>query len=129
MDFPPPVPIELRTNRGMNAREHPMARHARVKRERKVVSAALRGKPKPPLPCTVLLLRLAPSVGLDDDNLVGALKSVRDAVAAWLKVDDSRRETVRYRYAQACGPWGVRIMFEPPGPGAQLRLDTVEVGQ
>jgi hypothetical protein len=123
MDYPPPVPVWLKTNRGMNAREHPMARHARVKREKKEVAVALHGKSKPTLPCTVVLLRMAPSSGLDDDNLVSALKSVRDAVAAWLKVDDGRREVVRYRYAQTTGPWGVRIMFEAPGPGAQFQID------
>jgi len=121
--YPPPVPVQLRTSSGLNAREHPMARHGRVKRERKVVTAALRNQPKPPLPCTVVLMRCAPSSGLDDDNLVGSLKGVRDAVAQWLRVDDARRETVRYRYAQTRGMWGVVIRFEPPGPGAQLQMD------
>ena len=37
---------------------------------------------------------------LDDDNLSSAFKAVRDAVAAWLGVDDSPRSPVRWKYAQ-----------------------------
>ena len=57
----------------------------------------------------VTLTRIAPSNGLDDDNLAGALKAVRDEVAAWLGVDDKDRATVRYEYEQERGPWDVRI--------------------
>lgn len=113
------VILTMRTNRGMNAREHPMARHRRVKREKDETMWYLykyqRTYGKPALPCTVLLTRYAPSNGLDDDNLCGALKSVRDAVAAWLGVDDRHRDVVRYAYAQCKSTaWGVRIEFGPP---------------
>jgi hypothetical protein len=123
MDYPPPVLVPIKTSSGLNAREHPMARSSRVKRERKATTQALRNMPKPALPCTVVLVRFAPSSGLDDDNLVGSLKGVRDAVAAWLHVDDGRAEVVRYCYAQDRGAWSVRVRFEPPGRGQQLQIE------
>lgn len=101
--------IPLRTGRGLNSREHWSARSRRVKAEREAVTWALVGRDKPRTPCTVLLTRVAPSNGLDDDNLAGALKAVRDAVATWLQVDDRDRETVRYEYTQRRGAWGVEI--------------------
>ncbi len=51
------------------------------------------------LPAVVTLTRLAPSSGLDDDNLRGALKSVRDGVADALGLDD-RDPRVSWRYEQ-----------------------------
>lgn len=103
----------LRTVPGMNTREHHMARHRRVRSEKAAVLWLLTGKPKPALPCVVTLTRLAPSSGLDDDNLAGALKSVRDAVAAWLGVDDKLVGVVRYVNQQRRAPWGVRIEWSP----------------
>jgi hypothetical protein len=55
------------------------------------------------------LTRVAPSNGLDDDNLAGSLKGVRDQVAQWLGVDDKRSDVVRYVYAQYRGPWAVQV--------------------
>lgn len=104
--------LPLRTAPGQNVREHHMARHRRVKAEREFVAWGLRQEPIPKLPCTVTLTRIAPSKGLDSDNLCGALKAVRDEVAAWLGVDDAREDIVKYRYAQARGEWGVRVEFE-----------------
>jgi len=106
--------IPLRTSSGLNMREHWTAKARRVKRERTIVGLALMGKKKPAIPCSVLLTRVAPSNGLDDDNLVSGLKAVRDEVAAWIGVDDKLSSLVRYRYAQKRGPWGVEITFGPP---------------
>lgn len=50
------------------------------------------------LPCVVRLTRLSPGT-LDDDNLRGALKAVRDGVADRLGVDD-RDPRVTWEYAQ-----------------------------
>lgn len=80
-----------------------------MKAERSVVAYELHGKQKPSTPLLVTLTRIAPSSGLDDDNLASALKSVRDQVAAWLGVDDKLRDIVRYEYEQERGPWAVRI--------------------
>jgi hypothetical protein len=71
----------------------------------------------------VLLTRVGPTNGLDDDNLASALKAVRDEVAKWLGVDDRDRLKVRYRYAQRRGPvWGVEVEFGEPVKGAQYEL-------
>ena len=118
----------MHARRGMNDREHPMVRHRRVKREKLEVSTELkqyaRHHGKPAVPCSVLLTRLGPSPGLDDDNLVGSLKSTRDAIADWLGVNDRDRMTVRYLYDQAWAPkWGVRIEFGEPPPGTNYVLD------
>lgn len=123
--------VPLRTVSGLNAREHWRARARRVKAERQAVAAMLWANCMPPaFPCTVLLTRIAPSNGLDDDNLAGALKGVRDEVAKWLGVDDRHSEIVRYRYAQRRGrEWGVEIGFgapestlleQNPGPSASI---------
>lgn len=117
------IAIPIRTSSGLNAREHFAVRAKRVRKERAAVAWMLMGAKKPPLPCSVLLTRVAPSSGLDDDNLAGALKSVRDEVARWLGVDDRHRQQVRYRYSQRRGPWGVTIDFGEPAIGAQFVLD------
>ena len=44
---------------------------------------------------------------------IGALKGVRDQVAAWLGVDDRHKHIVRYAYEQERGPWAVRIEWRP----------------
>lgn len=100
------------TRGGMNAREHHFARSRRVKSERETVGWYLRARVKPGVPCIVTLTRIAPSSGLDDDNLASAMKSTRDAFAEWIGVDDKHREIVRYRYEQERGKWAVRIEVE-----------------
>jgi hypothetical protein len=117
------IAIPLRTSGGLNNREHFAVRANRVRKEREAVALVLKTAQKPQLPCSVLLTRVAPSNGLDDDNLAGSLKSVRDEVARWLGVDDRDRVQVRYRYAQRRGPWGVTVEFGEAAAGAQFVLD------
>lgn len=95
-----------------------MARARRVKAERQSVAwALLMGLTKQPLPIgpvRVLLTRVAPSKGLDGDNLQGALKAVRDQVAAFLDRDDAD-PSIAWSYAQrrgAKGEWQVEIHIE-----------------
>lgn len=107
------IHVPIRTERGQNAREHHFARARRVRAEKEAAAWLLQSQVKPGLPCRVILTRIAPSSGLDDDNLAGSLKAVRDAVAAWIGVDDRDRERVRYVYEQERGPWGVGIGFAP----------------
>ncbi len=114
--------VPIRTVPGLNAREHWRVRTKRVRKEREAVAWALSRHQKPQVPCSVLLTRVAPSGGVDDDNLAGALKAVRDQVAKWLGVDDRDRMQVRYRYSQCRGEWGVRIEFGEPATGAQLGI-------
>lgn len=115
------IAVDIRTQ-GPNAREHFHAKAKRVKGEREATAWALSRHQRPPIPCSVLLTRTAPSSGLDDDNLVGSLKGVRDQVAQWLGVDDRHRDRVRYRYAQRRGAWGVCIEFGEAVAGAQLEI-------
>lgn len=84
-----------------NPREHHMARSRRVKAERLATLWALAATrtPKPELPCTVVLTRIA-ARDFDDDNLAGAFKGVRDAVADWLGVNDRRIDLVAWEYRQ-----------------------------
>jgi len=114
--------VALRTVPGLNAREVWRAHALRVKREREAVAWTLTRYEKPSIPCSVQLIRSAPSRGLDDDNLSGALKGVRDAVATWLGIDDRHRAQVAYFYDQRTGPWGVEIRFGAPIVGAQFEL-------
>jgi hypothetical protein len=102
------VAVPIRTGRGLNAREHHYARAKRVKAERNAVGWLLNVKTAPGGPVRVLLTRVAPSAGLDDDNLQGALKAVRDAVAVWLGRDDADK-SIAWTYAQRRGAWGVEI--------------------
>ena len=112
-----PLLIRLRTGTGQNDREHWRAKAARVKAEREATLWTLLGAETPEPPCLVTLTRVAPSNGLDDDNLAGSLKAVRDEFARWVGVDDRKRDVVRYLYEQERGPWGVRISWAPM-PGA-----------
>jgi hypothetical protein len=99
----------LRLGRGLNDREGHWARARRVKAEHHTVAWSLATRTRPSLPCVIRITRLAPGNGLDDDNLQGACKAVRDAVAKWIGVDDREVGAVRYEYAQARAPWAVRI--------------------
>ena len=122
------ITVPLKTTGSLNSRELWQVRSSRVKKERKTVAWALVGQARPRIPCSVRLTRVAPSAGVDDDNLSGSLKAVRDQVAEWLGIDDRHRNQVRYVYAQKRGPWGVTIEFGEPVAGAQFELlgaDTV----
>lgn len=117
------IVIALRTARGLNNREHHMARHRRVKAEREAVAWML-PKTRPALPCVVTLTRVAPSSGLDvGDNLEGSLKAARDQVADWLGIDD-RDPRVQWRYDQRRSRprvWQVWVSFEQPSDSGSLR--------
>ena len=106
------VNIPLRLGRGLNDRGHFMIKARKIKKEREATAWALVNVEKPAIPCVVTLTRVCPGGrGLDSDNLQGAFKAVRDQVAQWLGVDDALADQVRYEYAQARGPWGVRVEF------------------
>lgn len=108
------VIVPVRTRSETNMREHWRARHARRKDQRQksgwMMLAALRAEGIG-VPCVVTLTRIAPSRGLDDDNLRGALKAVRDGVSDALGVDD-RDPRVTWLYGQRRGSkeqWAVEI--------------------
>jgi len=82
-----------------NRREHHYTRRRRVAREIAAVLAALQPFKPPPLPVTILLVRVGWN-RLDADGLVGACKSAGlDAVSTWLGVDD-RSPLLHWHLAQ-----------------------------
>lgn len=102
------IPIEgMRLGAALNARVHWSKRAARARKERTVVAVALRCHRQPMLeptcpPTTCTLARIAPRM-LDDDNLAGAFKSIRDEVAAFFGVDDGPKGPIKWRYEQRKG--------------------------
>lgn len=111
------VPIHgLRLVSEANAHAHWRIRSARAKAQRNVVTLVLRGTVARSMmavaPLVVTITRIAPSSGLDSDNLAGSGKHVRDAIADVLGIDD-RDPRVTWNVRQERGPWGVRIAIEP----------------
>ncbi len=103
----------------LNSREHWRVKAARVKRERAMVRIVLSSRNPSPLPVVVTLTRCSPGT-LDDDNAVGAMKAVRDEVAAWLGVDD-RDPRVTWKVKQARMPKlrsGTIVRVEPRAEAA-----------
>ena len=109
-----PIP-GLRTVSEANSHEHWRKRYARSYQQKNLVTLALRGTVAammaPLAPLVVTLTRIAPSNGLDSDNMVGSQKHVRDAIAKVLGIDDGDPR-VEYRVEQRKGPWGIEIRIE-----------------
>jgi hypothetical protein len=102
------VVIPVRTVSESNARDHHRARARRVRQQRGLARLLVSaGFTRPALPLAeapavvVTLTRIAPR-DLDDDNLRGALKAIRDGIADWLGVTD-RNPRVVWRYGQERG--------------------------
>ena len=95
------VQMPIRIHSEANERGSHWPRTNRFKKQRKTVAWALwttfRGA-TPVLPRTITLTRYGKGL-LDDDNLAGGFKAVRDEIAAWLGVDDADPR-VTWRYAQ-----------------------------
>lgn len=100
------VLVPIRTYSTLNSRVHWAERAKRTKREREAVTLALLGRPLR-IPCTVTLTRIGPRK-LDGDNLQGALKGVRDAVATAFRLDDADPR-ITWEYGQEKGDYAVRI--------------------
>lgn len=128
-------------NQRFASRAGMFAKSERVKAQRSAVKQVLAstfGAHVPPLHVVlgnvatpnrieVRLVRLAPGL-LDDDNLRGALKAVRDAVAAWIGIDD-RNPIASWAYDQTRAPqhvYRVRIEVEDLAPGEPRRVVLAE---
>lgn len=102
------VTIErMKLGAALNARVHWTSRASKVRRERLAVRAALAHDcwpdvktASPPTTCT--MVRVAPRM-LDDDNLAGAFKAVRDEIASFFGVDDGPKGPIAWRYEQRKG--------------------------
>jgi len=103
--------IPIKTISEANGREHWSSKARRAKAQREAARWTLATAKKPELPATVTLVRLAPGK-LDDDNLAGAFKAIRDGVADAIGVDDGDpRYTWRYAQEKA-KTYSVRIKIE-----------------
>jgi hypothetical protein len=111
------IRVAIRTHNELNARrQHWRAKHDQRAAVKEAITYALlgvdwrgMGKPSALEPWTVRLVRLGPRE-MDDDGVVSALKSVRDAFAAFVNVNDKHRHIVRYSYDQErAKEFGVRI--------------------
>lgn len=113
--------VPIRTYSKLNQRIHWAARAKQAKAERTATWAAASEACSSPIAlhfwwaaqrgsCVVILARISQRT-LDDDNLCGALKAVRDEVARLLGVDD-RDPRVRWDYAQEKGKPSVRVRIE-----------------
>lgn len=105
--------VPVRTHNDLNCRQGWRIVWSRGKRQRTATAtiAATQATQEqlPEKPLVVLLTRVGRGL-MDDDNLQGALKHVRDGIADWLGVDDRHRHIVRYEYAQERGKeYGVRV--------------------
>lgn len=87
----------LRLDLTPNARLHPQVVARRRRREHATITAALRGITPPAGPWRVTITRVGPRA-MDDDNRTASAKGVRDALAAWLGIDDG----------DECAAWEVR---------------------
>ena len=101
----------LRLDLTPNARMHPQVVARRRRREHEVVSAALRGITPPAGPWRVCITRVGPRV-LDDDNRTASAKGVRDAVAAWLGIDDGDGNAAWEVRGEVARGYAVRVQIE-----------------
>jgi hypothetical protein len=112
------ITLPLKTVGGQNAREHHMARMRRVRLERGTSLVLAKSATRQvPLPVSVTMTRLS-SGELDDDNLQGACKAIRDGIADAYGIDD-RDKRIKWQYAQAkCkrGEFGVIVRIEALTP-------------
>lgn len=103
--------IPIQTESMSNARLHWAHKAKKVQAQRRATAYRTPPEVKALGPLLVVTLtRVAPRQ-LDDDNLRGALKGVRDQVACALGVDD-RSRLVRWDYAQEKGEPSVRVEVE-----------------
>ena len=101
----------LRLDATPNGRAHWTATAKKRARERQVITAALSGITPPAGPWRVVIVRVGPRP-MDDDNRTASAKGCRDAIAAWLGVDDGdERFTCTVRGEVARG-YAVRITIE-----------------
>lgn len=77
----------LRTVNELNSCGNRFVNARRRKHHRQVTAYYMLTKPVPPMPATVKLTRIGNGI-MDDDNLAGSLKSVRDSIADCYGIND-----------------------------------------
>lgn len=94
--------LPIKTVSESNSREHWTARNKRKRSQQEEILFEWRnkaGQQRFKLPCRVTFTRYSTKF-LDDDNIRGAFKGVRDAVASLLGVDDDPMAPVEWCYVQ-----------------------------
>jgi len=122
------VVVPIRTVSEMNRRDHWSARHRRSRQQQELTTLLLRTANVDPSllkpPFVVRLTRVGPGSIKDSDNLAAGTKAVRDAVAAFLKVDDAdlvSGSAVRWEVRQERGPvYELRIEIACSPPEARV---------
>lgn len=102
----------LRLGLTKNARLHPQAEARARRRERQVVDRALAGIAPPAGPWRVVITRCGPRA-MDTDNVCTSAKGVRDAVAAWLGIDDGDERAAWEVRGEVARGYAVRVSVEP----------------
>lgn len=110
--------IPIRTRSEANMREHWATKAKRVKAQRSAMMLMLRRQNVRALefPICVTLERIAPRQ-LDTDNLVGAVKAVRDSIAEFVGMNDADPR-IQWFYAQRKGKpreYAVEVRIEEVG--------------
>ena len=108
------VLLPVKTVSEANQREHWAPKAKRAKTHRRTAAALC---PRATLPAVVTLTRYSAGT-LDDDNLRGALKAVRDGIADALGVADND-PLISFRYQQAPakrGEYAVHVAIEEHTP-------------
>ena len=104
----------LRLDATPNGRAHWTATAKKRARERQVITAALARVTKPAGPWRVTITRIGPRP-MDDDNRTASAKGCRDAIAAWLGVDDGD-DSVRWEVrGEVARGYAVRVQIEGRG--------------
>ncbi len=91
----------------LNKRWHWRKLASTKKKQRTRVKEVIRNLVIPPAPLIVTITRIGPG-RLDDDNLQGACKAVRDGIADSIGVDDGS-DIYTWVYRQEVGPYGVTV--------------------
>ena len=109
--------LPIRAQSENNAREHWRVRAKRRAAQRRSVAAicaSLEGRYDATSELEVTFTRIAPRK-LDDDNLAGSMKAMRDAIAKLLGRDDAPGSGIEWRYDQVKGEpreYAVRVEVE-----------------
>lgn len=103
--------IPIRAPSTPNLREHWNAKAKRAASQKRAARACCPVWDDPPL-LVVSLTRVSPRE-LDSDNVVSALKNVRDGIALWLRIDDAS-PLVEWKYQQAKGEACIRVVVYRP---------------
>lgn len=107
------IQLPLHIQSEANCRDHWRKRAARAKLQRTTARVMCQQYERPmgyDGPVTVALTRISPRK-LDDDNLAGGFKAVRDGVADWLGINDGS-ERMTWLYAQRKGPMGAEVVIQ-----------------